>query len=46
MGAKKIFGGEDILLVSNDGTIDSMEGVRRCAEYLKSQRFVRSSYAK
>jgi sugar phosphate isomerase/epimerase len=30
----------------NDGTIDSMEGVRRCAEYLKSQRFVRASYAK
>ena len=30
----------------NDGTIDSMEGVRRCAEYLKSQRFVRPSYSK
>ena len=30
----------------NDGTIDSMEGVRRCAEYLKSQRFVRATYRK
>ena len=30
----------------NDGTIDSMEGVRRCAEYLKSQRFVRPTYAR
>ena len=30
----------------NDGTIDSMEGVRRCAEYLKKSRFVRPSYSK
>lgn len=30
----------------NDETIDSMEGVRRCAEYLKSQRFVRATYRK
>ena len=30
----------------NDGTIDSMEGVRRCAEYLKAQDFVLPSYSK
>jgi sugar phosphate isomerase/epimerase len=30
----------------NDGSIDSMEGVRRCAEYLKAQDFVLPSYRK
>lgn len=30
----------------NDGSFDSMEGVRRCAEYLKAQDFVLPSYRK
>ena len=29
-----------------DGTIDIMEGVRRCAEYLNNQKFVKKSYRK
>lgn len=29
-----------------DGTIDIMEGVRRCAEYLNKSKFVRKSYRK
>ena len=29
-----------------DGTIDIMEGVRRCAEYLNKSKFVKKSYAK
>jgi len=33
-------------LEATDGTIDIMEGVRRSAEYLYKQRFVRPSYAK
>ena len=29
-----------------DGTIDIMEGVRRCAEYLRASKFVKKSYSK
>jgi len=29
-----------------DGTIDIMEGVRRCAQYLRASKFVRKSYAR
>jgi sugar phosphate isomerase/epimerase len=29
-----------------DGSIDIMEGVRRCAEYLNNAKFVRKSYSK
>ena len=54
VGFDAIFGAADVAGLENyvvemedtDGTIDIMEGVRRCAEYLKRSRFVRPSYSK
>ena len=46
--AAKIAGLENYVveMEGTDGTIDIMEGVRRCAEYLYKARFVRPSYSK
>ncbi len=52
VGFDAIFNNADLAGLENyvvemegsDGTIDMMEGVRRCAEYLKKSRFVRPTY--
>lgn len=52
LGFDAIFGTADtaglrdyvVEMEGTDGTIDIMEGVRRCAEYLRTQKFVRKSY--